>query len=144
MQCDKINCSVKDLSTSHPILLMCVIDLPNQLRELKPIKTFLEAITRAARLLHGLLPPTSKGSAASIPGGCSAEALGEMQFHCSSLKLGPETAPCSFPMCFMHRTLWRFFFFLACCLFELRSVSSSYLSAACEWKVVFCCYISCF
>lgn len=103
MQCDKINCSIKDLSTSHQILLMCVIDLPNQLRELKPIKTFLEAITRAARLLHGLLPPTSKGSAASVPDGCSAEALGEMQFHCSSLKLDVQTAPCHFPVCLHAR-----------------------------------------
>lgn len=138
MQCDKINCSIKDLSTSHQILLMCVIDLPNQPRELKPIKTFLEAITRAARLLHGLLPPTSKGCAASVPAGCSAEALGEVQFHWILRQL---CVP--FPCAFMDRTFWRFFFF-ACCLFELRSVSSSYLSAACEWKVVFCCYISCF
>lgn len=100
MQCDKINCSIKDLCTSHQILLMCVIDLPNQLRKLKPIKTFLEAITRELQdSSMGLLPPTSKGCGASIPGGCSAEALGEMQFHCSSLKLATQTAPCPFSVC---------------------------------------------
>lgn len=61
VQCDKINRFIKDLCTSHQILLMCVIDLPNQPRELKPIKTFLEAITRAARLLHGLPASHIKG-----------------------------------------------------------------------------------
>lgn len=144
MQCDKINCSIKDLCTSHQILLMCVIDLPNQLRKLKPIKTFLEAITRAARLLHG--PPAShiKGLWCFNPWwllcwGSWWDAvsllLTKAGYSDSSMSLFrvPSWAGPSLKS-----------FFFACCLFELRSISSSYLSAARKWKVVFCCYISCF
>lgn len=99
VQCDKINCSIKDLCSSHQILLMCVIDLPNQLRELKPIKTFLEAITRAARLLRGAPASHIKGLCCFNPWWLLCWGSWWEAVSLLLTKAGYSDSSLSFPMC---------------------------------------------